>query len=77
MSVQDVENRQHTADERGRRTDRPLTRRRFALGSASAAVILSGSLAACGKRGDLKPPPVEAEQPTETDPAPTGEDIVK
>ncbi len=39
--------------------ERPLKRRHFLKALATANLALAGSLAACGRRGDLKPPPVE------------------
>ena len=40
---------------------RPLKRRRFLRTFATLNLTLLGGLAACGRRGDLKPPPAEPE----------------
>ena len=41
-----------------------LSRRQFILAFGLKTAVLAGAVTACGKRGDLKPPPQESETPS-------------
>lgn len=43
------------------------SRRQFFLALAPQALALASVLTACGKRGDLEPPPLDTERPTATE----------